>query len=276
MMPRSYLYVPADQQDRLQKAPTRGADALIVDLEDSVAPGQKQNAREIASEWLQSKPDHKGEIWVRVNQGEDLDSDVEAVIAEPLTGIYLPKASVASLDHLHSLLGTRTVPVTALIETAEGLLTAPEIARHQRVVRLAIGEADLSAELGLSTDEDGPELLPLRMQLILASAAAKIDSPVGPVSTDFKDTDRLRVSTLALKRMGFGGRSAIHPAQVPVINDVFNPSEEEIDRARGIVRAYERATAEGLGAVTGPDGRMIDEAVVRAARKLIDTFSIED
>lgn len=282
MSARSYLYVPADRQDRIAKAPGRGADALILDLEDSIAPAEKDVARANASKWLRGRDSQEFpglEVWVRVNSDDLMEGDVKAVTCRSLSGISLPKASATRLSDLDSILSdcesaeklpSASIRVAALVETAEGMLLLTEIAKSPRVVRLAIGEADLSSELGLQPSDDERELLPLRMQIVLASAAARLDQPVGPVSTDYKDLDAFRRSTAGLKRMGFGGRSAIHPAQVPVINEVFTPSDEELERARKVIAAHEGALASGSGATTGPDGRMIDEAVVRAARRLIE------
>lgn len=285
MTARSYLYVPGDRPDRMAKAPGRGADALILDLEDAIAPAQKEAARANAAEFLR-RPDSQEfpgssstEVWVRINSDELMKGDVKAIACKALGGISLPKASPQRLSDLDAVLGecesaeklpAGSIRVAALIETADGIFHALEIARAPRVARLAIGEADLSSELSLEPSDDERELLPLRMQVILASSAAGLEPPVGPVSRNFKDLESLRKSTESLKRMGFGGRSAIHPAQVSVINEVFTPSEEELDRARGVIAAHEDALAKGSGATTGPDGRMIDEAVVRAARRLIE------
>ena len=146
------------------------------------------------------------------------------------------------------------------------MLSAPAIARAPRVVRLAIGEADLRAELGVDPSEDERELAAIRTQIVLASAAAGIEPPIGPVSTDFTDLDAFRRSTEALRRLGFGARATIHPAQVGIVNEAFTPTAAAIAQARRLVDRYESS---GGGVLLDDEGRMVDEAVVRAARRTL-------
>jgi citrate lyase subunit beta/citryl-CoA lyase len=202
---------------------------------------------------------------VRVNGGELMGKDVHA-IADHVDGVYLPKASVEALDMLDALLGPVGTPACALVETAAGVLDARAIASHQRVARLAIGEADLGAELAVDPSPDAREFAGARAMVVLASSAAGIDQPVGPVSTDFRDLDAFRASTDALRRAGFGARAAIHPAQVPVINEAFTPGEDEVEAARRVLELFEKA---GGGVCVDDDGRMVDEAIVRAARRTL-------
>ena len=272
---RSLLYVPADRPDRAATAfgltGERAPDALILDLEDGVAPSARADARAGLADLAAGRPGASPRIWVRVNSGPGLAADLDAVAPLDVDGVILPKATVATVDGCSALLDSFgiSVPLTALIESAAGWLEVAEIARHPAVVRLAIGEADLTADLGMTPSTDHRELMPLRVQLVVASAAAAIDPPTGPVSTEFRDLDALRGSTASLKAMGFGSRSAIHPAQVPVINEVFTPTVDELARARELVELFDRAVAAGDGAIVGPDGKMVDEAVVRSARRLL-------
>ncbi len=240
--PRSYLYCPGDRPDRLARVRGWGADAVIADLEDSVHASEKPAARAAVAAWLADLPsalhaDHAGkgqlsEVWVRIN-ADTLAEDVTAVVGPALRGIVLPKAEpalAASLDDLLSRaerdwgLPPGSVAVQPVIETATGLLAAAELASAPRVTRLGIGEADLAAELGVDVRTDPQILGPLRLQLVVASAAAGIAAPVGPASIDFKDLDALRTGTEALLRLGFRARTAIHPAQLACINEVFTPS----------------------------------------------------
>ncbi len=269
MTARSYLYVPGDRPEKLAKAAGRGADALIVDLEDAVAMTDKDAARATVVEWLNARSrGDEVEVWVRVNSGALLADDVRAVAGAPgVDGVYLPKVSApADLEALDAMLGDSVLPVVALVETAAGVLDARAIARAPRVARLALGEADLGAELGLDPSPDEREWLPMRMHVVLASSAAGIDAPVASVSTDFSDLEALRTTTDAFRRMGFGARSAIHPAQVGVINEVFTPADAEVAAARQLVKEFEAA---GGRAFTGPDGKMVDEAVIRSARNIL-------
>ena len=132
-----------------------------------------------------------------------------------------------------------------------------------------IGELDLSAELGIDPTNQ-LALLPLRMQIVVVSAALGLEAPLGPVSPDFRDLETLRQETEELAGLGFGSRPAIHPLQVPVYNEVFGPSPEVVARARKLVSLYDSALAEGRGAVTDDEGHMVDEAVVRLARRVLD------
>lgn len=266
MSARSYLYVPGDRADMLAKAPGRGADALICDLEDAVAHQAKDSARANVAGFLGDRP--PVEVWVRVNSGERMRADVRALLDPAPRGFVLPKASVAEVAVLSALLdeASRAALIVPLVETAGGVLEAPSLARAPRVARLALGEADLRADLGVTPSADEREMLHVRSSLVVACAAAGIEPPNGPVSTDFRDLDAFRVSTDALRRLGFGSRSAIHPAQVEIVNDVFTPSAQEVARARRIVEVYETA---GGGVCVDDDGRMVDEAVVRSARRTL-------
>lgn len=267
MSARSLLYVPGNKPPMFDKAVASGADAIILDLEDAVAHDQKDAARDAVVAWLATAKAVECEIWVRLNAGALMARDVVAICAAAspgiVAGLYLPKASsVSEVEELDALLPAG-LNVTALIETAAGVFDARALAAHPRVTRLAIGEADLGSELGVRPSHDAHEMLPMRMTVVLASAAAGIDSPVGSVSTDFKDLDALRASSEALANMGFTARAAIHPAQVQVINQAFTPSTQEIASAQRLLELFEQAAG---GVCVDDSGRMVDEAIVKAAR----------
>jgi citrate lyase subunit beta/citryl-CoA lyase len=137
------------------------------------------------------------------------------------------------------------------------------------VQRLQVGEADLKADIGVELGDDQRELLYVRSHVVLVSAAAGIDPPVGPVDTNFKDVEALKTSTEAVKRMGYLGRACIHPAQAAVVNEVFTPSAEEVAEARDLIERFDAAMAAGDGVCLDARGRMVDEAVVRQARRLL-------
>ncbi|GAB4059256.1 HpcH/HpaI aldolase/citrate lyase family protein [Catellatospora paridis] len=290
---RSYLYVPGDNPAKLAKALTVGADALIVDLEDAVPPSGKDAARTAVAAFLadtaaavvDGAAGGSGEgsvwprVWVRVNPGEWGHVDAAAVVGPGLAGLCVAKTeSVAQLSALDGVLAgleeaaglvvgsTKVVP---LLESAAAVLAAPAIARGPRVARLQLGEADLAADLGVTLGPDERELLWARSQAVLASAAAGIAPPVAPVSVNFRDLDALRASTVALKRLGFRGRACIHPAQLPVVHDVFTPTEPELAVARDLVARHEQAMRDGSGVCLDAQGRLVDEAVVRSARRLL-------
>ncbi|MFF3611526.1 HpcH/HpaI aldolase/citrate lyase family protein [Streptomyces sp. NPDC002580] len=281
-MPRSYLYVPGDRPRMLAKALDRGADALIVDLEDAVAPGAKETALRGVRDWLEGLPPRPGTgIWVRVNPGPDgLREAARLVGPAALSGLCLAKCpGPQAVQAFHDVLTEREahlglppggVALSPLLESAGAVLDAPALAAAPRVAHLQAGEADLCAELGMEPrSEDRPELLVVRTTLVLACAAAGIAPPVGPVSTVFRDPAALRSSTRALRRLGYRSRACIHPDQLAVVHEVFTPSAGEVAAARDLVDRFEAAAREGRGVVTGPDGRMVDEAVVRIARRVL-------
>lgn len=280
--PRSYLYVPGDRVDHLAKALDRGADAIILDLEDAVVAANKSMARETASHWLADQTTQLPSIWVRIT-AEAPEDDI-AAISGPIAGVMVPRAEAPTLAEVDRLLSAREdalglsageIRIIPLIETARGLLGAIELAGAPRTLRLAIGRADLAGELGLSIDAEGVEFRSLLLQLVIASSAAGIAAPVAPTSTDFRDLDALRESTAALMALGFRGRTAVHPSQIPVINGVFTPSLEEVQRAQRLVAAFEDAAKNGSGVTIDEKGRMVDAAVVRSARDVLARARME-
>lgn len=271
MLARSALYVPGDAGDKLARALERGADEVIVDLEDAVASASKDQARELVRVWLHDLPilANVG-VWVRLNTGDLRETDVRAIADAPaLTGVMVAKTEtpdeLVELDRLLSSLGS-TAAVVPLLESAAAVLRAAEIAKAPRVQRLQIGEADLRADIGVTPGDDERELLYVRSHVVLASTAAGIAPPIAPVSTNFRDLDAFRASTAALARLGFVGRACIHPAQVAVANEVFTPTEEQVARARALVEKWER---DGAGVAVDERGHFVDEAVIRQARLVL-------
>lgn len=285
MATRSFLFVPGDRANMLAKATKRGADALIVDLEDAVAPSAKKHARNDVATWLAGLKGHVPDIWVRVNHPSDsFEAEILAIASAHLTGVMIPKVSTpAELERASKLLDELetanrlpggSIRLLPIVETAVGMLGVGELGACQRVSQLMIGELDLSSELGIDPTNQ-MALLPLRMQIVVASAAAGLEAPLGPVSPNFRDLETLRHETEELASLGFGSRPAIHPDQVPVYNEVFGPSPEVVARARKLVSMYDAALAEGRGAVTDDEGHMVDEAVVRLARRVLDKARVD-
>ncbi|MEV0592768.1 HpcH/HpaI aldolase/citrate lyase family protein [Nonomuraea cavernae] len=276
-LPRSYLFVPGDAPDKLAKALGRGADALIVDLEDAVPPEGKEAARRAVVAWLRSGLETGGaQLWVRVNSGHLRVPDVRELAGIPaLTGLVLAKAEdaaeVTTVAELLTASGDDDTLLMPLLETAGSILDAREIARAPRVHRLQIGEVDLTADTGLLPGPDEAELAWPRSMVVLASAAAGIDPPVGPVSRLTSDPEALTLSTERVRRQGFIGRACIHPAQLPIVHQVFTPSAAEIAEAREVLAAFDRASAAGSGVVLDSQGRMLDAAVIRLARRTLGT-----
>ncbi|MDF1596443.1 MAG: CoA ester lyase [Acidimicrobiia bacterium] len=280
MAARSFLFVPGDRPDMLAKATKRGADALIIDLEDAVAPSAKQQARETVSSWLAGLAGPVPDIWVRLNHpGDSFGAEILAVPNARVTGVMIPKVSTRTeLEHAANLLDDAeiakglpagSIRLLPIIETAAGMLGVGELGAARRVSQLMIGELDLSAELGIDP-ANSAALLPLRMQVVVASAALGLEAPLGPVSPNFTNLETLRNEAQELASLGFGSRPAIHPVQVPVYNEVFGVTPGAVARARKLVALYDAALAEGRGAVTDDEGHMVDEAVVRLARRVLD------
>jgi citrate lyase subunit beta/citryl-CoA lyase len=271
---RSYLYVPGDRPDRLAGALTRGADALIADLEDAVAPALKEQAREHVRAWLDAGPPDGPQRWVRVNAGT-LAADLGAVVTPALTGVVVPKSEPDQLGEVDALLrkleaeqglAAGSVAVLPLLESAIGLERVAEIAAAPRVLRLGVGEVDLAADLGVGLDDEHTILNPLRLRVVVASAAAGISRPVAPTSTAFRDLVAFRRSAEALRQLGFRGRTAIHPGQIAVIHEVFTPGADEVAAARELLARFDGAQRGGF---VGTDGTFVDAAVVRNAREVV-------
>ncbi|MCY3618480.1 MAG: CoA ester lyase [Acidimicrobiaceae bacterium] len=266
-MTRTLLFVPGDRPERFDKALASGADAVICDLEDAVAEAAKPSAREAVASWVRANSG--APVWVRVNNRPDLlDTDaamVRSLVADGvgLAGVVVPKADpeVCATDF-------GGCPVMALIESAEGVLKVYEVASVPGVVRLALGEADLAAEMGMMPGPDGLEMWPIRTRVVVASAAVGLIAPCGPVHMDLNDDEGLVATSESLRRLGFGGRAVIHPRQVAAVNAAFTPSDHEIAWAEAVVAAFEAAAAEGRE-VAVLDGQFIDAPVLRQARSVL-------
>jgi len=275
VIPRSYLYVPGTRLDRVAKAIAAGPDAVMIDLEDSVPVAEKDRVRDAVAALLADPPPTGAtELWVRVNPGERGLDDLRAVAAAPaLTGVWTAKTETAG--ELHAVAAVldaleASAIVEPLLETAAAVQRAAELARAPRARRLQLGEVDLAVDLGVTPGADERELEWVRAALVAASAAAGCGSPIAPVSREFRDLGAFAASTAALLRMGYRGRACIHPAQVPVANAAFTPSEEDLAGARDVLDRLRAAADGGTGSATDAEGRMIDEAVARAARRMLE------
>ena len=283
---RSLLFVPADGGSKLDKAMASGADAVIIDLEDSITPERKTFARTATLEFLKqaSATKQRPRLLVRIN-GLDTgmtDADLDAIVLGQPDAIVFPKAEGAtSVVHLDAKLTTREaiaglpegqIKILAqAVETAAGLFAAGTFrAASERLIGLTWGPEDLSAELGATANRDAQGHLtePYRLArsvCLYAAAAAKLPA-IETVYVDFRNSDGLRRDTEAARRDGYTGRLAIHPAQVPVINEVFTPTAAEIEKAKAVVAAF--AALPGAGAV-GIDGKMYDRPHLVRAQALL-------
>lgn len=273
---RSLLYVPGDRPDWVDKAVRSGADAVILDLEDGVAPDRKEHARATVAAILAKGAD--APLWVRIDSSHH-PADIAAVVTQAApAGLVVPRAEPALLGEVDEAISAAeaaaglppgSVPVLALLETAVGLVEILAVASSPRVVRLGLGEADLAGELGLRPDPARTELWPIRSAVVVASAATGIQRPVGPVHATVDDDAGLLETTRLQLRQGFRGRTAIHPRQIGTINEVHTPSLGEVSAARATLDMYAAGLAAGHGAITDPGGRLLDAATVRDAQDVI-------
>jgi len=263
---RSFLFVPADRPQRHVRALASGADAVIVDFEDAVAPDRKAAARDGFALPGADLP----RVLLRINAcgtpWHDGDLAVAARLAgEGLGGVMLPKAErAADLARVAEALGPQAVLVP-LIESAAGLAAVDEIAAVPGVRRLAFGHLDFQADLGLACEADESELVPVRLALVLASRRAGLAPPIDGVTPDWRDTQRLAAEARRARRGGFGAKLCIHPDQVATVHAALSPSAEELAWARRVRAAIDAAG----GGVANLDGRMVDAPVVRLAERLL-------
>jgi citrate lyase subunit beta/citryl-CoA lyase len=269
---RTFLFVPADRPERHARALATAAGGVIVDLEDAVAPERKVAARAQLQASLAALPAaQRHRLLVRVNsRGTPWHDDDRALVRELATqgliaGVVLPKAE--SADDLRQLAADvgRGGVLVPLIESAAGLEAIGELAAALQVLRLAFGNLDFQADLGLACDADEAELVPVRLALVLASRRAGLAAPIDGVTPDWRDTARLAADTARARRGGFGAKLCIHPDQVAPVHAALGPGADELAWARRVMDATQAAG----GGVVSLDGRMVDAPVVRLAERLL-------
>ena len=269
----TYLFVPAHESRKVERAVVSGADAVILDLEDGVPPAEKTRARAAIAEIVERTAAGPGapELWVRVNgRSPEFEADVQAMPWRALYGVVLPKAedprAVADLDAA----GARRIML--LIESAAGLRGLPQLVEAStRVDCCGIGLIDFALDLGLIAvdDPDTAELSwHLRADLVVSSRALRLEPPVDAVSARLDDESGLKEICDRAARMGFCGKMLIHPKQIAVAQAAFGISEDRLRLAREIVEADERASSEGRGA-SRLHGQMVDRPVVERAKALL-------
>lgn len=276
---RTWLFVPGDQPRRIPKALASGADCAVLDLEDAVAPSRKAEARQAIAEALAAVPGPGCQVGVRLNALVTglLEDDVDALrpVWERIDTLLLPMTSDAATvrevcRRLHRVDGGEGPRLLPMIETAAGVLAAAEIAAADpRVLTLALGPADLSAELGIALTADGVELLHARSQLVLAAAAAGRLGPVDGPWLDLGDEDGLARSAAAAGRLGFSGKLAIHPRQLAAVRSAFRPDAAQLAWARAVDAAFTEAQTRGVSSIRLDDGTFVDPPVAARARALL-------
>jgi citrate lyase subunit beta / citryl-CoA lyase len=279
---RSLLYVPGNMPGMLQNIPVFDADGVMIDLEDAVPLAEKDSARVLARNFLQTFQSRDREIFVRIN-GLDtryaLDDLREVLPARP-DGIRLPKADepevVERLDTLlteyEEKLGLEIGHFSILpsIESAVGVLNCVNTAHaSRRIVGLAFGAEDYTASMEIQRSRAGDELLGARMQIVWAAKAAGLQA-IDSVFADVNDVDGLRADTELVKRLGFTGKSLVNPRQIEVVHEVFRPKPDEIEHALEVMEAIKKAREMGTGVIS-LRGRMVDAPVVKRAARTIRT-----
>jgi citrate lyase subunit beta/citryl-CoA lyase len=274
---RSRLYLPGNNPKFMLNAGIYGADGLILDLEDSVAPAVKDEARLLVRNALRTIDFGGAERMVRINQLPLGLEDLAAIVPHNVHLILIPKVEdprqvsavdehITKLEKQHRV--TEPVLLMPILESALGMVRAYEIAvASPRNVALTIGLEDYTADIGTQRTNDGRESFLARSQVVIAARAAGLQ-PIDTVFSDVQDIEGLRASVLEAKSLGFDGKGCIHPRQIPIIHDAFAPTREELDKAQRIVAAFEEAQAKGLG-VVALGSKMIDPPVVKRAQRVV-------
>ncbi|WP_251330573.1 HpcH/HpaI aldolase/citrate lyase family protein [Haloplanus pelagicus] len=274
MARRTVLFSPGDRPELCRKAPATGADTVVFDLEDAVAPARKAEARAAVADLLADPEfDPAGvEVAVRIGAADAATADLDALTDRDLRrldAVMMPKATVESVRAVADALSAHdlSVPVIALIETATGILDAPEVAALGVVDALGFGAEDLSADLGATRTAEGTEVLYARERVVVAARAAGVE-PIDTVYTDLDDAEGLRSETTFAATLGYDGKMVIHPDQVPIVAEAFAPDSEEVAWARRVLAA--REAADDDRGVFEVDGEMIDAPLLARAERILD------
>jgi citrate lyase subunit beta / citryl-CoA lyase len=285
---RSFLFAPGNVARRVEKAFTLEADAVILDLEDSVAVSEKVATRKLVVEALKGKG--RSRAYVRVNAAATAfcHGDLLEVVQEGLAGVVVPK--IESAADLHAIdwvmaalersrgIAEGSLDLMPIIETAAGVQRVDRVLQARnlrpypgpwRVRRIAFGAGDYANDVGLTPTLDEPELAGARERIVLASRAAGMENPIDSPWFHFKEADAFRRALERSRRGGFQGRLCVHPDQIGPVNAAYQPSDEELERARRIVAAFRAAEARGEAAVQ-VDGLMVDYPIVHRAQALLD------
>jgi citrate lyase subunit beta / citryl-CoA lyase len=264
---RSWLFTPGDRADRFANAPDSGADAMILDWEDAVAPAAKAEARTAVLDWLKSSTPGPA-VWVRINdrRSDYWNDDLTALASAPahrLAGVVLAKTqSGRDVTDTSARLGGEIVIVT-LIETALGVESATEIAGTPGVLALALGSADLRLDVGLGDDDTG-WIYP-RSRLVFASRAAGLWAPIDGPEMRLDDVDAVRRSATHARALGFGAKLCLHPRQIDAVNEAFGYDQRQRSWAQRVVAAADTSS----GAAVRVDGEMVDRPRLKLARRIL-------
>jgi citrate lyase subunit beta / citryl-CoA lyase len=278
---RSSLIMPVNQPRFVDKAYLRGADAIVLDLEDSVPPAEKGRARTVVKGAIPVAARGGADVFVRINKPVEMTvEDLEAAIHPGLTGLALPKVESAAEIHMLDELTTYwerrhgvpqgTVQFSVSVETARGVMRAEEIAAASpRIASIGAGPEDLALNLGIEATVEGTELLYIKLRMIVVANAAGV-IPMGLMGTlaDYADLEGLARSAKEANRVGFRGAGLIHPLQVPICNEAYAPPPQQVQWSKRVIEAFEEGLARGTASVA-LDGRMIDIPIVDKARRVL-------
>lgn len=279
------MFVPGHVTKMVQKAAIVRSDAIMLDIEDGVLPPSKPQAREVIAQEVPKMADNGQLRFVRVNaiQTKDFQLDLEAIVGLRVAGIVLPKvetpdevlAAVAALEKLDRSRAVKApLQMLLAIESAKGIIAAPQIAAAStRSVGLMLGAEDLGRDVGLPAHRvaEAHELIYARSALVMAAAAVRIQS-VDQVWPSLTDVEGLKADAAQARRLGFTGKSMIHPSQAEPVNAAFTPTAADVDFAQRVLAAFQEAEAKGLGAVAF-GGQLLDKPIVDRARAVLDTSS---
>ena len=281
---RTLLFVPANQRRMLAKLGSLPTDGIILDLEDTVPAAEKANARAMAKECIAKTPGDK--CWVRVNALPSgyLHEDLDEFVGTPgLAGFVVPKqdnpGDVAAVDRMLTSLEVRKglapgrTPIIVMIESASGVLFAHQIFTATNRIESAVyagGEdRDMNVSLGAIWSSEGPEMMLVRQLTFVAARAANIKYPLDGVFSNIKDLDGFKRDTMLSRRLGFRGRTVIHPSQIEAANEIYTPTAAEIDYAHRVIKAFEEALARGTASTT-VDGKLVDVAMAKTAGNILE------
>jgi len=272
MLVRSLLFAPANRPDLFGKFPRLKADLFVLDLEDGTPPAHRPSARDDLAESVRTaRGDHEGRLYVRINpvDTEDFAADLDAVKASSADGIVLAK-----VERVEEVIALRTeLPVIAGIESIDGVQNAPTIAAGPSVLAVYFGAEDFATEMGARRTPDGLEVLYARSRVVLAAKAARVKA-LDQVVLDLKDEALFRRDTTFGRNLGYDGKMCIHPLQVSLANELYAPTETEIEYARRLVTTYEAARAHGEATIDF-EGRMVDGPLYKTSLAVLAVAELQ-
>ena len=275
---KSYLYIPTIKEKYYEKINSNNADAIIFDLEDSVASEHKEESRKLLEKYFKEEQEVSKKVFVRINsEPSHSKEDIKLIKknSSKITGVFLPKINrTEEINIVHNKIGNDFIEIIPLIETPEAVLNLEEISMNEKVTTVALGEVDLSRSLNIYPSNGLKQLIPIRLFVNLVCAAYKNKPPIGPVWTNIKDDKGLKNHLEMIRNLGYSGVQLIHPNQIDIANEVFSRSEEEIIWARSIIK-ISNELKNNSGSFKDSNNEMVDEAVVKRAINILKSIEEE-